>query len=120
VKVGTPEAGNIFVQQGGSDIVHSGKVNADGTVTSDHDMEKPKTTTVQAEKDKQDTDVKTTGYKREGSDKTVSTKAGTVSNGVRTVSQKEATIIRQSNGLKTTNKPVGEIPTPTPYKKTKP
>ena len=118
VKVETPEAGNIFVQQGGGDIVHTGKVNADGTVTSDHDMEKPQTTTMQSEKDKQDSDVKTTGYKREGTDKTVNTKAGTVSNGVRIVSQKTATDIRQANGLKTTNKPVGEIPTPLPYKKT--
>jgi hypothetical protein len=81
-------------------------------------MEKPQTTTMQSEKDKQDSDVKTTGYKREGTDKTVNTKAGTVSNGVRIVSQKTATDIRQANGLKTTNKPIGEIPTPLPYKKT--
>jgi hypothetical protein len=84
------------------------------SVISDHDTEKPRTTTMQSEKNKPGDDVVTTGYKREGTDKTVSTKAGTVSNGVRTVSRKDATEIRKANGLKTTNAPVGVIP----YKKT--
>lgn len=110
VKIDNPEAANIFVQQGGSDIIHTGKVNKDGTVTSDHDQEKPQTTTMQKEKDRQDSDVKTTGYKRTGTDKQVSTKAGKASNGVRTVTQQQATDIRKKNGLKTTNKAKGEIP----------
>jgi len=65
---------------------------------------------MQKEKDRQDSDVKTTGYKRTGTDKQVSTKAGTVANGVRTVSQKQATDIGEKNGLKTTNKAKGQIP----------
>jgi RHS repeat-associated protein len=110
VKVETPEAADIFVQQGGSDIVHTGKVNKDGSVTSDHGDEKPQKTTIQGEKDRQDPDVKMTGYKRNGTDKQVSTKAGKVSNGVRTVSQQQATDIRKKNGLKTTNKVKGQLP----------
>ncbi|MBX2925903.1 MAG: RHS repeat-associated core domain-containing protein [Chitinophagaceae bacterium] len=110
VKVETPEVADIFVQQGGSDIVHTGQVNKDGSVTSDHDQEKPQTTTIQKEKNRQDSDVTMTGYKRKGTDKQVSTKAGKVSNGVRVVSQQQATDIRKKNGLKTTNKAIGQIP----------
>jgi RHS repeat-associated protein len=110
VKIETPEAADIFVQQGGGDIVHSGKINKDGSVTSDHDQEKPQTTTMKSEKNRQDSDVKTTGYKRNGKDKQVTTTAGKISKGVRTVSQKEATDLRRKNGLKTTNQAKGEIP----------
>jgi len=110
VKVETPEEADIFVQQGGKDIVHTGKINDDGTVTSDHFNEKPQNTTIQKEKDRQDADVKMTGYKRNGTDKQVSTKAGKVSNGVRMVSQKQAQLIRKKNNLNTTNESVGQIP----------
>jgi len=97
---------DIFIQ-GVKNIIHSGIINNDQSVTSDHGDGKPKSTTMEAEKDAVDPDIKTTMYKRSGTDKKVSTKAGKVSNGIRTVSQKEATDIRKKNGLKTTNKANG-------------
>jgi len=46
VKVENPEKGDIFVQQGGKDLVYSGKINEEGTVTFDHFNEKLKNTTL--------------------------------------------------------------------------
>jgi len=101
---------NVFIQQAGGEVVHSGKINKDGSVTSDHDMEKPQTTTMTSEKGRQDKEVKVTGATRNQGDKKVSTKAGKIVNGVRLVSQQQATDIRKRNKLKTTNTAVGQIP----------
>lgn len=81
------------------------------SLTSDHDLAKPQTTTLDKEKTASSTPsgTKTTLYDRKGSDKKVSTKAGKVSNGVRSVSQQQATDIRKRNGLKTTNKANGTL-----------
>ena len=101
---------DAFIQQGHGDVLHSGKINKDGSVTSDHDMEKPRNTTMESEKERVDKDVKTTGISRKQSDKKVTAKEGKVVNGVRLVSQKQATDIRKRNKLKTTNTAVGQIP----------
>jgi uncharacterized protein with gpF-like domain len=70
---------------------------------------KPQSTTLENEKKAPSTEpgTKTTLYDRKGSDKQVSTKAGKTSNGVRTMSQQQATDLRKKNGLKTTNKAKG-------------
>jgi RHS repeat-associated protein len=103
------ENADAFVMNFAGDDFHSGKVNKDGTVTSDHDLAKPHTTTLDQEKTASSTPsgTKTTLYDRKGTDKKVSTKSGKVSNGVRSVSQQQATDIRKKNGLKTTNKATG-------------
>ena len=108
---------DAFIQQSGGDVLHSGKINSDGSVYSDHDLEKPQQTTMESEKARVDSDVNTTGMKREGQDKQVDTKAGKVEKGVRFVSKEEATKIREDNKLNTSNKPVGEL-SPAVYKKT--
>jgi hypothetical protein len=107
----TVENADAFVMSFGGVDFHSGKVNKDGTVTSDHDLAKPQATTLDNEKTASSTPdkTKTTLYDRKGSDKQVSTKAGKVSNGVRTMSQQQATDLRKKNGLKTTNKAKGTL-----------
>lgn len=103
------ENADAFVMSYGRDDYHSGKVNQDGTVTSDHDLEKPQITTLDKEKKAPSTTdgTKTTLYDRKGSDKQVSTKAGKVTNGVRLLSQQQAADLRRKNGLNTTNKAKG-------------
>ncbi len=105
----TVENADAFVMSFGGDDFHSGKVNKDGTVTSDHDLAKPQTTTLDKEKTASSTPdgTKTTFYDKKGSDKQVGTKAGKVANGVRTMSQQQATDLRKKNGLNTTNKAKG-------------
>jgi len=107
----TIESADAFVMSFGGDDYHSGEVNKDGTVTTDHDLGKPKVTTLENDKkvDSYQPGTKTTLYDKKGTDKQVSTKAGKVSNGVRTVTQKQATDIRKKNGLKTTNKAKGTL-----------
>ena len=107
----TIENADAFVMSFGGDDYHSGEVNKDGTVTTDHDLGKPKVTTLENDKkaDSYQPGTKTTLYDKKGTDKQVSTKAGKVSNGVRTVSQKQATDLRKKNGLKTTNKTKGTL-----------
>lgn len=105
----TIESAVAFMMSFAGDDYHSGKVNKDGTVTSDHDLAKPQTTTLENEKTASSTPegTATTLYDRKKSDKQVSTKAGKVSNGVRTISQQQATDLRKKNGLNTTNKAKG-------------
>ena len=107
----TEQNADAFVMSFGGEDYHSGKLNGDGTVTSDHGYAKPQTTTLDAEKNAPSTtdNTKTTLYNRKGADKVVNTKGGKVSNGVRNVTQQQATNIRKAAGLKTTNKAVGTL-----------
>lgn len=107
----TEQSADAFVMSFGGEDYHSGKLNGDGTVTSDHGYAKPKTTSLEAEKNAPSTtyNTKTTLYERKGKDKVVNTKAGKVTNGVRHVTQQDATSIRMAAGLKTTNKVVGTL-----------
>lgn len=115
------ENASAFIQQGGRDIVHSGKINKGGSVYSDHDMEKPQQTTMEKEKGRQDDDVKTKGMKRGSGDKKVSTNAGKVDkkNGVRFVSKEEIAEIMKMLGLDGSGNPIGEIPSTYKYKSNK-
>lgn len=105
----TLETADAYMMRFAGDDYHSGEVNKDGTVTTDHDLGKPKVTTLENDKkaDSYQPGTKTTLYDKKGNDKQVSTKAGKVSNGVRTMSQQQATDLRRKNGLKTTNKAKG-------------
>ncbi|MBN8877021.1 MAG: hypothetical protein J0I32_05700 [Sphingobacteriales bacterium] len=100
---------DAFIQQKAGDVAHSGQINKDGSVYSDHDMEKPQTTTMESEKGRIDSDARTTGIKRNGNDKQVETNAGKVDKGVRIVTQEEVDKIRKDNNLNTSNKPVGVL-----------
>ena len=102
---------DIFVMTFAGEAYHSGKFNEDGTVTSDHGYAQPQRTTLAAEKNHPATtdNTKTTLYRRNGSDKVANTKAGKVNNGVRIVSEKQATRIRKSAGLNTSNTPKGTL-----------
>ncbi|MET0636074.1 MAG: hypothetical protein ABWZ25_08585 [Chitinophagaceae bacterium] len=66
---------DIFVQKGGSDILHSGIINTEGSVFSGYDLEKSQQPIMTIERNRVDVDVKTQGYSREGTDKKVKTKA---------------------------------------------
>ena len=95
---------------GGSDY-HSGIINDDGSVTSDHDLLKPKTTTLEDEQNAPSTTggTTTTLYRRDGQDKRIDVKSGTVSNGVRTITKDEANKIRKQNNLQTSDLPQGVL-----------
>ena len=95
---------------------HSGKVK-NREFNSDHDLEKPQSTTMEKEKEHTgyQPDGTTTLYDRKGTDKQVSTKVGKAANGIRTMTQQQATDLRKKNGLNTSNKAKGKL-NDSPYK----
>jgi RHS repeat-associated protein len=111
---------DIFVMRFGGDDFHSGKINDDGSVTSDHDLGKPQTTTLNDEINAASTPdgTSTTLYQKASDDKVIDTNLGTTMGGVRLISADEADFIRKSNGLKTSNDSKGTFEH-TVYKKKK-
>ncbi|MCW3467306.1 DUF6443 domain-containing protein [Chitinophaga nivalis] len=100
---------DAFVMSYGGVDYHSGKINKDGSATIDHDLGKVKQSTLDNDKkvNSYQPGTRTTLYEKQTPNKQVNTTAGKVSNGVRTVSQQEATKVRKDNKLKTTDKAVG-------------
>lgn len=107
VGVSESEAGGfIITDKKDKDIYHSGKKNEDGTYSADHGEKKP-TNNVSLKEAQgssgEQSFTKTSFIKRNQSDTKVSTKKGTTNNGVRTMTQKQATELRKKNKLNTSN-----------------
>ncbi len=116
-QVSKVEDATAFVQ-GDKNIVHSGLINKDGTVTSDHDLESPQNTTLANEENRIDSKPRLFERKEKNG---IDTKVGDTkkNKGLRMVTNEQAKEIRKKAGLKTTEAPVGELDKYIDYEKKK-